>query len=175
MTGSEQTGAINARTRTAKQLARQERVFALSVLYDRSVRAISVEIGIAQSTVITDIRREQERRSVELGERREIEKVRAVAFYEGVIGRAIRKSDANDELIARAIADRTYDLRMNDRALESAIKARERIDKLLGLDAPTKIDLGLQTLLDALAIPDDDKTHALVDHDSEAPVLSGTA
>ena len=42
-----------------------------------------------------------------------------------------------------------------DHTLDAMLKARERIDKILGIDAPTRIDIGLTSLLEALAPPPD--------------------
>lgn len=132
------------RTRTPQQLERQEKAFHYSVVDGKTYREIALLLGCDKDTVTKDIRAEQERRSEEIAERREVEKARAVAFYERVIGKAMVKSDILDGLLL------TPGSKVNDHSLEAAIKARERIDKVLGIDAPTKIDLGVQTLLDAL-------------------------
>ncbi len=116
----------------------------LSVTKGKSVREIGAELGVDKDTITSDLRHEQERRAEELGERREGEKVRAVTFYESIIGRAMAQSDRNDALLAAGKGG------FSDRSLDVAIAARSRIDKLLGLDAPTRVDTGLEMLVAAL-------------------------
>jgi IS30 family transposase len=137
-------------------LERQERVFALSVMAGKSARAIALEIGVDRNTVMADLRYESRRRSTELGERREYEKARAIAFYEDIERRAIVKSDLWDEILRQVRDDDGADVNaarktVNDRSLDIAVKARERIDKLLGLDAPTRVEIGVQALLVAIS------------------------
>jgi len=132
------------RPRTPAQLERQERAFMLSVTQGKSVREIGAELGIDKDTVASDLRREQDRRAEELGERRENERIRAVAFYESIIGRAIAQSDRLDALLAAGKGG------FSDRSLDVAIAARTRIDKILGIEAPTRIDPGFDVLLAAL-------------------------
>lgn len=144
-------GDGNGKTvRTAQQLARQERCFTLSVMQNRTIRQIAAEVGIDTKTVMKDIRAEEQRRADEIADRREMEKARAVTFYGDIAKRALKKSDKHDEFIQRILNDPDFEGKINDRSLQDAISARERIDKILGIDAPTKVDLGLQALVDAL-------------------------
>lgn len=53
------------RARTPAQLARQQRVFALSVYEHRTYREIAAELSIALETVVNDARCEQKRRDEE--------------------------------------------------------------------------------------------------------------
>jgi len=55
------------RARTPAQLARQQRVFALSVsLYEHKThRQIAAELGISLETIVSDLRHEQKRRDEE--------------------------------------------------------------------------------------------------------------
>lgn len=124
-------------SRTSRQLERQERVFALSVLSGKTVREIAAELDISAHTVLADLRCEQDRRSEELGERREVEKARAIAFYQHVIAEGLRAADGS----------------LDAKGLFVAIRARTRIDAILGLDAPEKISVDgtLQTLVAALS------------------------
>ncbi len=127
--------------RTPAQLERQERVFALSVMHGQTVRQIAKLLKIDLGTVLRDIRAEEARRSEELGERREGEKARAVAFYEGVADKALRIA-ANPKMPG------------DSGRLTDALKARERIDKIIGLDAPVQMEVGIAAFLDALKPPE---------------------
>lgn len=122
------------RARTAAQLERQFKAFQMSVL-GKGSRAIAVELGVKDHrTILRDIHAEARRRAVELGERRETEKARSMSAYEAIMEKGID------------LASRPF----GERGLDSAIKARERMDKLLGLDEAVKVDMGIQPLLDAL-------------------------
>lgn len=175
----EQTGTsrVQSRPRTPHQLDRQEKCFTLSI-EGKSYRTIAAEMKIDMKTVMTDVAAEQQRRADELGARRETEKARAVATYENVIRRAVMKSEVMDRIADAAMADvehareqerrrvdngerppayeeqRDFGFKCNDRTLDAILKARERIDKVLGVDAPTKVDLGLSALLEALDVPE---------------------
>lgn len=129
--------------RLPKELARQERIFMASVMGEQSVRQIAARESVSPMTVRADLRREYERRAAELGSRREFELVRAISTYEFVIAEAVRKSNLYDGIAreGRWVSDGT---------LQTLINARTRIDRLLGLDAPTRVDVGLQALLDAM-------------------------
>jgi hypothetical protein len=126
------------RRRTALQLSRQEQVFELSVLQGKTIRQISAQLEITQETVIKDLRAEEARRSEELAAQRE----NAQARHLGMI----------DHLF-----ERSMDLRgiPGTGALGAAAKAVEMRAKILGLDAPTKVDLGVQALWDALTPKDE--------------------
>lgn len=132
------------RARTPAQLKRQESAFMLSVTKVKSVREIGAELGVDKDTITSDLRHEQERRAEELGERREAEQVRAISFYEGIIAAAMAKSDRLDALLAAGKGG------FSDRSLDVAIAARSRIDKLLGLEAPTRVDTSIEMLVAAL-------------------------
>ncbi len=58
-------------------------------------------------------------------------------------------SDKNNALLAAGKG-------VNDRSLDVAIMARSRIDKILGLEAPVRIDTGITVLLASIeeGIPD---------------------
>lgn len=131
-------GSGNGRLfRTPAQLERQERVFNMSVMQGLSARKIAEILQLDSKTVIKDLRSEEARRSEELGDRREAEKARAVAFYEGIANRAISIA-----LSPQMPGD--------SGRLSEALKARERIDKIIGIDAPVQIEAGLGAFLDAL-------------------------
>jgi hypothetical protein len=136
--------------RTPAQLARQERVFALSVIEGKTTRQIAVLEGIDRGTVIADLRHESARRAEDLKANREFEIERALSFYDEIAAMAVLKSKMYDG-IARAGG------KVVDHSLDAALKARERKDKILGIDAPTRIDVGLATLLEALEPPADPK------------------
>ncbi|TAM90621.1 hypothetical protein EPN42_05620 [bacterium] len=146
-------GNGKGRTRTPAQLERQERVFELSVMDGKTVRAIAAEVGISQDTVISDLRHEGQRRSDEIAERREVEKARAVSFYSHVAQEGLRLAAEADGVEEIGGSDeqppRLVSKAALARGLDSAIKARERIDKILGIDAPTKVEVGIEKLLQA--------------------------
>ncbi len=130
-----------ASSRTPRQLDRQERIFNLSVLGRKTVREIAAELDVSTHTVVADLRCEQERRSEELGERREIEKACAVAFYQHIAAEGMRAAESTPDI----------------KGLDIAIRARTRIDAILGLNVKTpEVDSRLQLLVDALKLPDDD-------------------
>lgn len=125
------------RARTAQQLARQERVFELSVLEGKTYREIMAELGIASDTLVDDMRYEEARRADELAARRETALARSVAFYDTVKKKALNRAD---NPLMPGDSGRYAD----------ALKAQERIDKLQGLDAPTRVDVGVVGLLAAI-------------------------
>lgn len=159
----------NGKTRrTPQQLERQERVYLLNVVKGMTIRAIAAELGICANTVVADIKCEADRRAAELAERRETERAASVAFYDDIAARALKKSDQYDTLVDQALANPELAARVTDRALDAALQARTRRDKILGLDAPTKVDIGIQSLLDALE-GDDDPSKPLAGSDGPAP------
>jgi transposase len=141
-------GEPTKRRRTAAQLERQEKHFNMSVLDGLTYREIKAKTGASLETIVADIREEALRRADELGDRRESEKARSVAFYESIKVKALRKSELNDKILEKILAGEGG--KVSDRSLEAALKAQERIDKIQGVDAPTKVDLGLQQLIDAI-------------------------
>lgn len=139
-----------ARARTAVQLARQQKCFELSVLGGKTVREIAIELKIDKDTAARDIYAEQVRRRDENAQRVDFESARAIGFYERMIARSMKRADMADTLMASLLdspqCDESGEKRkgvqwVSDRSLETAMKARERIDKLLGLDAPTKVEV----------------------------------
>ncbi len=153
---AEQSRAPRTRPRTPRQLKRQEDVFLANVIEGKTVRALAAQFKISQETVISDIRHEEQRRADENASRRETDKARSIAFYERVGSRALKRAEVSDEILVQIRDGAECEKKVNDRSFEAAIKARERIDKLLGLDAPTKVDLAVQGLVEALtAIPED--------------------
>jgi hypothetical protein len=94
-------------------------------------------MNLAPSTVVQYLHEEELRRAAELGARREEEKARPVGFYSAVASKAI---DIAEKALSPGDSAR----------LSEAIKARQRIDRIIGLDAPTRVDVGLDVLLNAL-------------------------
>lgn len=129
---------VGPRVRTPQQLERQEKVFELSVLSGNTHRQIAVILHIDKMTVASDIRAESERRAGEIAERRETEQAQHVA----------RLDDFYQQSMALRAAAGTG-------ALGAAGKALEMRAKILGLDAPTRVEIGVQSLLDALDTPPD--------------------
>jgi hypothetical protein len=83
-------------------------------------------------TCLDDIRYERERRQSELGDDLEKERADSIAFYQQVKRKAIAAGP---------------------RSLRDATDAQRAIDKIKGVDQPTKIDLGFAELLKAIEIP----------------------
>lgn len=134
----QRTRASRERARTALQLERQEKIFVLNVIGGKSHREIAALLKIDKKTVASDIKAEAKRRAGEIAERRETEQAMHLARVDGFYFRSM-------ELAMVA----------GSGALGAAGKALEMRAKILGLDAPTKVELGLQTLLDALDVPPD--------------------
>jgi len=162
--------------RTAKQLERQEKVFLLN-LQGISTRELARDFKCSQNTILADLRHEELRRSDELASRREGETARSVAMYQDVIRRALAKSDMYDAILASSMAKadkaaaeygdedparerrgktdyQAAGIHVTDRSLDAVLKAQERIDKIRGIDAPTKVEVGVQGLIEALALKD---------------------
>lgn len=133
----------HSRARTPAQLERQTKAYEMSI-DGMSHRAIADKLNVDRKTVAADIHAEATRRADEIAKRREVEKARSVSTYERVIQRAVKKSDMYDEIAL------TPGSKVTDRTLEAIIHARERIDKVLGIDAPTKVEIGVESLLKAL-------------------------
>lgn len=131
--GRQKQPNAHARERTAAQLQRQERVFALSVLDGRTHREIAKELGLDRGTVARDLRAEAERRSEEIAERREVEHATQLALVDNLFYRSM-------EMAHTAGAG----------GLAAAAKALEMRSRLLGLDQAVKLDTGLEGLLKAL-------------------------
>jgi transposase len=161
-----QTGT--PRARTPQQLARQDRAFHLSVVEGKSYREIAKELGCDKDTVTDDIRHESERRAAELDDAgmRQTAKAQSVAVYRHVIRLALAKGARYDQVVKLITGEIEVDpeteaerqkkgtgggkASVTDRTLGDIVAAQTRIDKLLGVDAPTRVDLGLQQLIDAL-------------------------
>jgi IS30 family transposase len=124
------------RPRSDAQLERQFQAYNLNVNRGYTIRQIAQALNVGQATVHQDIKLEGERRANELGERRATEIARAVNFYENVIQRAMRRADWADKHYASESKPK-----FNCRALDVAVKARERIDKIIGLDAAQRVQL----------------------------------
>jgi hypothetical protein len=130
--------ATRAREKTAFQLQRAEQIYDLFVT-GSSTRRIVAELttpgpdGAAprfahldRGTVLRDIREERQRRVEKDGEKSELHRADAVALY-GIIKE-------------RALADESCS------HLFEALKAQERIDRILGIDQPVKLDIRLGDL-----------------------------
>lgn len=124
------------RPATPLQLVRQEKALYLKFAENMSTRAIAKKLGVDQKTIIQDIHSEAARLHDELKGEGGLSAARgeAIAFYSHVMSEALKRAK-------KAFGSRCYD---------SALKARERIDKLLGLDEAVKLDIGIQPLLDAI-------------------------
>jgi len=104
----------------------------------RTGREIAAKLGIGKNTVTKYVRAEEELRVNELVGRRESEKARRLArLYE----------------LSRAALDARWVPASG--GLAACARFEEMINRILGVDSPTKIDVGLQTLLDALSAGDD--------------------
>ncbi len=125
--------------RSARQLSRQERAFELSVIEGLTTAQIARELGISEPTVRGDLRAEETLRIAENEETRSAEQVRQLMLVQDVIKEA------------RASRNRP-----GTGAFSAMTKGIEMRAKLLGLDAPTKIELGVAQLLEAISILPED-------------------
>ncbi len=129
----------NVYNRSAKLLNRQERAFELSVIEGMSVPQIARTLGVSEFTVRSDIRAEEVIRIAESEETRSAEQVRQLILVQDVINEA------------RASRNRP-----GTGAFSAMTKGIEMRAKLLGLDAPTKVELGVSQLLEAISILPED-------------------
>lgn len=136
-----------SRARSPRQLERQNKSYNLH-LVGKSYDAIAVELAVDRKTVMRDVAAEGKLRAAELGDRRATEIARSVDLYTEVIRRAGERATIADEIL-EAIKGGS-EARVNDQSLQVMINARERIDKVLGVEAAVKIDVGMQPLLEAL-------------------------
>lgn len=121
------------RKRTMTQIHRQAQVFEMSVFGDKTYREIAQELGISAVTVVSDMKAEAELRAAGLAQMRGSEQARHLALVE----RHFIESMALKSIPGTG-------------ALGAAAKSLEMRAKVLGLDAPTKIDIGIAGLLEAL-------------------------
>jgi hypothetical protein len=150
--------------RTPQQLARQARVYDMNVLECMTIREIAAELEISTHTVESDLRAEEALRVEHLANEKESAQKRAVDTYQNIIRRARNRGFVNAELVTTldgaleegGVPDpedraawaeyqekkrrRKEAAQVVEEMLVVEIKARERIDKLLGLEAATKLD-----------------------------------
>jgi hypothetical protein len=132
------------RTRTPIQLERQLKVFNLHI-EGKTHREIMKILGIADTgTIVNDIRQEAELRAAERSEMREADQAAHLARI--------------DELIASC---RNRFDKQGTSALPTAAKALEMRAKILGLDAPLKVDMGMAELVKAIIAEPDDPSRPL--------------
>lgn len=131
--------------RTPVQLERQEKLYQRHVGETLSVRRLAKEFGVCKETVEADIRHESARRADEIAKRRETELARAVSHFEFVSAEAYRS-----HLRLMKVLEERPTARISDRYLEVMVECRAKIDLLLGLTTPTKVEVGLDILLQAL-------------------------
>ena len=98
-----------------------------------TVRQIAAKLKIDPGTVITDLRAEEQLRADETAEQRETMLARQLAVVDDLYRKSMAKAG-----------------KPGTGALAAAAKALEMRARLLGLDAPTKVDVGLDKLLEAL-------------------------
>jgi DNA-binding MarR family transcriptional regulator len=125
----QQRGRGNRHDTERKNL--QEQAFYLSV-EGKTCREIAKILNIDKTTASKYIRAEEQIRAEELAERRESEKARRIARLQQLSKLAESKSDVP-----------------GSGALGACGKFEEMINRILGVDAPTKIDVGLKDLLNA--------------------------
>jgi hypothetical protein len=125
------------RVRTPYQEVRAARAFTLHV-EGWTVREIAVELGIDKDTAAKDIRTE----ALSLAKQREGERAqeieRQIARYERLYREAIETSTSGDMSPGDARA----------KLLMAAAKMVERIDKLLGVEAATKVQIDQKVTVD---------------------------
>jgi hypothetical protein len=123
---------------------RQAEAFKMSI-WGKTNQEIADHFGVSYATIARDLAAEGAARSKELEDRRQSEVARHIALCQGVINAAKQKGEFYDELLSNGGKV------SGDRTLDTIISAEERIARLLGLDAPTKIEIGVAALVEALA------------------------
>lgn len=121
--------------RSPRQLERQRMCFELCVIEGLTHAEAALKLGINRKTVDRDVQVEAELRADELADRRETEKVMHLARLDDLYREALLLKDAPG-LGALAVCEKVLAQRA----------------KVLGLDAPTKIEIGIQGLLAALDV-----------------------
>ncbi len=134
---AERSRTPRTRRRTPAQIQRQGQVFELH-LEGKTHRQIAAELTISLETVVSDIRFEAALRAEENAADREQQQAVQLARC--------------DALYADA---RKHFGTPGSSALPTAAKVLEMRSKILGLDAPTKVDGTIKVLEDALAPPAD--------------------
>jgi hypothetical protein len=134
---------------TPRQRELREKAFYLHI-EGHSYRAIGQILEIHPDTAGKYVRAEYELRVVEFDKNRDEATFRAWAFYESVKRRAIKRAEAYDAAMGAGTAKG-----LSDNSFMAALKAQERIDKILGVDSPSKLDDSLRRLAEALQEPDD--------------------
>ena len=125
----------------------QEQVYNLRVLECWSVEEVCTKLGMSSKTVLAYEKAELTRRAEENAERRECDQEVSIARYERIFRKGMELAERSTSAFMQPLI----------RGLDSAAKAQERIDKIKGLDAPTKVELGVQQLIEALSIPEEPK------------------
>lgn len=133
---------------TPRQRELQHKAFEMSVA-GRTTRSIGAELGVSEHTAADYIRIEERRRADELKHRRDTVTARSIGAYEHIKERALRRAAVCDDILGEIKAG-TLDAKVLDHSLGEAIKAQERIDKIQGVDAPTRLDVNIETLKNAL-------------------------
>jgi len=141
---SEPSRTRRARRRTEAQLERQNRVFNLHI-EGKTHREIKAELGISLETVVSDIRHEAVRRAEENAEVREEQQAVQLARMDSLYRDAAKRFDVP-----------------GSSSLPTAAKVLEMRAKLLGLDAPLKVEGALTVLAESLA-EDDDRDRPLTE------------
>jgi hypothetical protein len=141
--------ARTRRKRSPKQQLRQIDVYRRH-LAGETIDAIAIDLKVNRKTIMLDLKVEGELRAEELGDRRSTEIARAVDFYTDIIRRCLERAEVSDEILVKIRDNYAFEGRVSDRSLQEALNARERIDKVLGVEAAVKIDVGMQPLLAAL-------------------------
>lgn len=121
-----------SQSRTAKRRELQEQVYLARVIEHLTVRQVAEKLGIATETVMAYEKAEQVRRVDEIASQREEQQANHLALI--------------DDLHRSAMALRSVP---GTGSLAAAAKAIEMRAKILGLDAPTRIDIGVQRLVEA--------------------------
>lgn len=142
-----QSGATQKRTTRRKGAKAAERTknlrvraFLMSIVDGMSTREIGAVLDIDHHTAAKYIREESARRAKSLDATREQMVAEAVAFYDEASSLGIELARKSTDAYMQPLV----------KGLDAAIKARERKDKILGLDAPVKVDMGLQELVNAI-------------------------
>ena len=125
-------------------LNRQEQVFEMSVMYGMTVRQIARMLRASLTTIIADLKRETLIRVEAQKAREDHESQIAIEFYTDIARQA--QNAARDPVFPGDVSQ-----------FGTAVKARERIDRIKGIDAPVRIDAGIDGLVAALSARNEPK------------------
>lgn len=146
---SNRTPRVPADPNNPARVELREKAFTMRL--DRaSLRDIAKALHCNKDTAKILVDEELAIRAEERKAQRETDKEDSISFYEAVQKRALDQHDTELSILKKIDSGARENAKVSTHALSDGIRAQERIDKIKGIDAPTKLDLGLQDLLGAL-------------------------